>query len=76
MSSGTDWSIGAGNVGAGYGSEYDVPKCGEGVPGCALESDGTWVHTITGTFKVGDVMACCRTPAAEGEWGEWGEWGE
>ena len=37
--------------------EYDVPKCGPGVEGCALASDGyTWVHTITGTFKGGGSL--------------------
>lgn len=54
LGAGTDWSIGAGSVGAGIGSEYDVPKCAPGVPGCNKEADGTWVHTITGTFKVGN----------------------
>jgi hypothetical protein len=34
--------------------EYDVPKCGQGVPGCSWEcgtvSPGcTWVHTVTGS---------------------------
>jgi hypothetical protein len=28
--------------------EYDVPKCGPGVPGCALV-DGTWVYTLEGS---------------------------
>ena len=32
-------------------SADDVPKCGDGVPGCALEN-GTWVHTITGVFSI------------------------
>ena len=43
--------MGAG--GGGYGAEYDVPVCAEGVPGCSnADPDwpGTWVHTITGTF--------------------------
>ena len=31
LGAGTDWSIGAGSVGAGYGAEYDVPKCDVGV---------------------------------------------
>jgi len=30
--------------------EYDVPKCSEGVMGCSRESDGSWIHTIKGTF--------------------------
>lgn len=38
--------LGAG--GGGTGAEYDVPKCGDGVPGCSRGADGTWVHTITG----------------------------
>jgi len=29
--------------------EYDVPQCADGVPGCALRADGTWVHTISGS---------------------------
>ena len=36
----TDWSIGAGPVAPGFGAEYDVPKCGEGVAGC---SKGRWL---------------------------------
>lgn len=32
--------------------EYDVPKCGPGVPGCSRAADGVnWVHTIEGTYK-------------------------
>jgi len=42
-------SIGAGR--AGWGAEYDVPQCGDGVPGCSKGSDGTWVHTITGHMQ-------------------------
>jgi hypothetical protein len=30
--------------------EFDVPKCAKGVPGCSKLPDGTWIHTITGTF--------------------------
>ncbi|CAE7783457.1 unnamed protein product [Symbiodinium sp. CCMP2592] len=30
--------------------EYDVPKCSEGVMGCSRERDGSWIHTIKGTF--------------------------
>jgi hypothetical protein len=52
LGKGTDWSIGSGPVAPGYGAEYDVPKCGEGVPGCSCDPDGTWVHVITGVFKV------------------------
>jgi len=49
----TDWSIGAGPMSPGFGAEYDVPKCADGVPGCSRDSDtGTWVHTITGVFTV------------------------
>jgi len=51
LGKGTDWSIGAGPMAPGYGAEYDVPKCSEGMPGCTFE-DGTWVHTITGNFVV------------------------
>jgi hypothetical protein len=31
--------------------EYDVPKCGTGVPGCTQQEDGNWIHTIRGSFK-------------------------
>lgn len=31
--------------------EYDVPKCSEGMTGCSRHADGSWVHTITGTFN-------------------------
>ena len=51
LGKGTDWSIGAGPMQPGYGAEYDVPKCDDGVAGCSRGSDGTWVHTITGHFK-------------------------
>jgi len=30
--------------------EYDVPQCHEGLMGCSKGLDGTWVHTITGTY--------------------------
>lgn len=30
--------------------EFDVPQCADGIEGCAKEADGTWVHTIAGTF--------------------------
>ena len=52
LGAGTDWSIGAGPMSPGYGAEYDVPKCSPDVPGCSRGPDGTWVHTITGVFKV------------------------
>jgi len=35
-------------------TEYDVPKCGEGVPQCTL-IDGHWVHTMNGTWTVGQM---------------------
>ena len=31
--------------------EYDVPKCADGVAGCSRGADGTWVHTIRGTYE-------------------------
>ena len=31
--------------------EYDVPKCGEGVAGCSRAPDGSWIHTIAGTYS-------------------------
>ena len=49
-------------------TEYDVPKCSEGIPGCSFHrlesehiglkdsvSEGKWVHTIRGTFSAGNV---------------------
>lgn len=46
---GAGWDLGAGP--SGVGAEYDVPKCADGVAGCSRGADGTWVHTIMGTFK-------------------------
>jgi len=31
--------------------EFDVPKCAEGILGCSKLPDGTWIHTVTGTFS-------------------------
>ena len=31
--------------------EYDVPKCEEGMTGCSRAEDGSWIHTIKGTYK-------------------------
>lgn len=46
--------------------EYDVPRCGEGVPGCSKQDDGTWIHTITGTFAGGGRLVAahfhCHAP--------------
>ena len=47
--------------------EYDVPACGPGVEGCALQPDGrTWVHTITGTYTGGGQLVAahfhCHAP--------------
>ena len=36
-------------------TEYDVPKCGEGVFGCTKGSDGHWTHTMNGTWTVGQM---------------------
>ena len=36
--------------------EYDVPKCATDVPGCAMV-DGTWIHTINGTFRGGGKLS-------------------
>lgn len=38
-------------------TEYDVPKCDVNVPGCSQDSDGKWIHTIRGTFAVGNQSA-------------------
>lgn len=46
--------------------EFDVPKCEEGVMGCSRGDDGTWVHTITGTYTGGGKLAAahfhCHAP--------------
>lgn len=46
--------------------EYDVPKCADGIQGCAKQPDGNWVHTITGTFTGGGFLAAahfhCHAP--------------
>jgi hypothetical protein len=36
-------------------TEYDVPKCGAGVEGCAFE-DGHWVHRMNGTWTVSQMV--------------------
>jgi len=47
--------------------EYDVPKCADGVPGCSRGADGTWVHTIKGSYKGGGRLAAahfhCHAPS-------------
>lgn len=35
-------------------TEYDVPKCSDGVEGCSFE-DGHWVHRMNGTWTVGQM---------------------
>ena len=47
--------------------EYDVPKCTEGMKGCSKSSvDGTWIHTITGTYQGSGQLAAahfhCHAP--------------
>ena len=47
--------------------EYDVPKCGAGVPGCSRAADGVnWIHTIRGTFTGGGKLSAahfhCHAP--------------
>lgn len=46
--------------------EYDVPKCSEGMMGCSRESDGSWIHTIKGTFTGEGVLSAahfhCHAP--------------
>jgi len=46
--------------------EYDVPKCKKGMMGCSLAKDGTWIHTITGTYMgKGKLVAAhyhCHAP--------------
>ena len=46
--------------------EYDVPKCGEGMAGCSRAADGSWIHTINGTFTGGGRLAAahfhCHAP--------------
>ena len=44
-------------------TEYDVPKCAEGIPGCSLQhrfderntTESRWVHTIRGSFAAGNT---------------------
>eukprot|EP01052_Picozoa_sp_SAG31_P028154 SAG31_NODE_2693_length_5236_cov_23.769905_5_plen_212_part_00 len=36
-------------------TEYDVPKCGEGVFGCTKGADGHWTHMMNGTWTVGEM---------------------
>jgi hypothetical protein len=36
-------------------TEYDVPKCAEGVFGCNRGVDGHWTHTMNGTWTVADM---------------------
>jgi len=40
----TTWGIGS-------PVEYDVPKCEDGMHGCAHDETGDWIHTISGTYK-------------------------
>mmetsp|Transcript_2949 Transcript_2949/g.6209 ORF Transcript_2949/g.6209 Transcript_2949/m.6209 type:complete len:755 (+) Transcript_2949:19-2283(+) len=46
--------------------EYDVPKCAEGIEGCARAADGSWVHTIRGTYSGGGKLVAahfhCHAP--------------
>ena len=36
-------------------TEYDVPKCGDGVMDCEKGADGHWTHTMNGTWTIGDM---------------------
>lgn len=36
-------------------TEYDVPKCADGVFGCLKGEDGHWTHTMNGTWTVGQM---------------------
>ena len=44
-----------------------MPKCADGVPGCARGADGTWVHTIKGTYTGGGRLSAahfhCHAPS-------------
>mmetsp|Transcript_145113 Transcript_145113/g.404305 ORF Transcript_145113/g.404305 Transcript_145113/m.404305 type:complete len:785 (-) Transcript_145113:188-2542(-) len=46
--------------------EFDVPKCAAGVKGCEQQQDGSWVHTIAGTFTGGGRLVAahfhCHAP--------------
>lgn len=46
--------------------EYDVPKCAPGIMGCEQQKDGSWVHTITGTYEGGGRLVAahfhCHAP--------------
>lgn len=58
----TTWGIGS-------PVEYDVPKCSEGVRGCAKDETGRWVHTIRGTYGAeGNIVAGhfhCHAPTCK-----------
>jgi len=55
----------------GIGSlvEYDVPKCSADIQGCELDSNGDWIHTITGTYTGNDYMVAahfhCHAPTCQ-----------
>lgn len=55
------------NWGLGADIELDIPKCGEGVPGCSRDPDGTWVHTVYGAFRTDGTLGAlhfhCHAPA-------------
>jgi len=46
--------------------EYDVPRCADGVEGCSRAADGSWEHTIRGTYKGGGKLVAahfhCHAP--------------
>ena len=49
--------------GLGSPVEYDVPKCGKGIPGCSFNGKD-WTHTITGTWKIPESKRTRRLVAA------------
>ncbi len=49
-------------AGMGSPTEYDVPKCTDGVFGCSKDTNGDWVHTMNGTWQVSQMMNVNRHP--------------
>jgi hypothetical protein len=47
-------------------TEYDVPKCADGVYGCSRTADGGWVHSHNGTWTVADMKASAAPANATG----------
>jgi hypothetical protein len=46
--------------------EYDVPKCDKDVMGCSQAADGSWIHTLHGTYPASGSLSAahfhCHAP--------------